>query len=135
MQSASEKWYIGQFSKLTGVSIRMLRHYDAIGLLKAEQLRNGYRIYNSQDLEKLEQILILKSFGFNLNQIKRFCDNKDNVKQFLEEKKADLLFQVEQCKHSIEVLTNILKKVEANDGIDIASTIKLVGAYKNINKS
>lgn len=53
--------------EITNVSIRKLHHYDAIGLLHPSSLtENGYRIYDDNDLEKLQQILFYKELGFSL---------------------------------------------------------------------
>ena len=59
------QWYIKEFSQLTKVSVRMLHHYDKVGLLKPSvRLLNGYRLYSEKDMLKLQQIIVLKSFGF-----------------------------------------------------------------------
>ena len=65
------KWYVKDLSKLTGVSTQTLHHYDRIDLLKPSiRLANGYRVYSEKDLLKLQQIVALKFFGFELSQIK-----------------------------------------------------------------
>lgn len=64
------EWYIKELSKLTNVTVRTLHHYDKINLLKPSLRRpNGYRLYTEKDLVKLQQILALKFFGFELSQI------------------------------------------------------------------
>ncbi|MDF2987013.1 MAG: putative bacterial transcription activator [Eubacterium sp.] len=62
---------IGEFSKLSHISARMLRHYDAIGLLRPAHtgVHNGYRYYDPAQLATLLQIETLKSYGFTLAQI------------------------------------------------------------------
>ncbi len=62
---------IGEFSRLSHVSSRMLRHYDAIGLLRpaCTGAENGYRYYDPSQLTTLMQIETLKSYGFTLAQI------------------------------------------------------------------
>jgi len=62
---------IGGFSKLGQISARMLRHYDAIGLLKPAYIaENGYRYYDDAQLPVLKQIESLKGYGFSLAQVK-----------------------------------------------------------------
>lgn len=64
-----KQWYAKEFSRLTHVSVRILHHYDKIGLLKPSlRLSNRYRLYSEQDLSKLQQIIALKFFGFELAQ-------------------------------------------------------------------
>ena len=62
---------IGEFSKLSGISPRMLRHYDAVGLLRPLRVGedNGYRFYDLTQLPILMQIEHLKGYGFTLAQI------------------------------------------------------------------
>ena len=61
---------IGEFSKLSQVSIRMLRHYDKIDLLVPEKTDKftGYRYYSSDQIEDLNLILKLKKVGFSLEE-------------------------------------------------------------------
>jgi DNA-binding transcriptional MerR regulator len=65
-------WYVKELSKLTGVSVQTLHHYDKIDLLKPSlRLPNGYRVYNQRDLIRLQQIIALKFFGFELSHINK----------------------------------------------------------------
>ena len=65
------QWRIKEISDLTKISVRMLRHYDALGLLKPSmRTSSGYRLYSEADLATLQQINALKFFGFSLSQIK-----------------------------------------------------------------
>jgi DNA-binding transcriptional MerR regulator len=63
----------GQFATLAGISVRTLRYYDQVGLLKptAHSLA-GHRLYTDEDLLKLQRILALKFLGFSLVQIQDF---------------------------------------------------------------
>lgn len=63
---------IGSFSRLGHISVRMLRHYDAIGLLPPAHVdtETGYRYYDWQQLETLGKIEMLKSYQFPLARIK-----------------------------------------------------------------
>lgn len=61
---------IGEFSRLGRVSARMLRHYDAVGLLRpAHVAENGYRFYDQRQLADLQRIRRLNDYGFPLSQI------------------------------------------------------------------
>ncbi|MBU9738842.1 MerR family transcriptional regulator [Diplocloster agilis] len=66
---------IGEFSKLSRVSARMLRHYDRIGLLNPANVgeENGYRYYEASQLNTLKQIETWKGYGFTLAQISDLC--------------------------------------------------------------
>ncbi len=69
---------ISDFSKLSQVSMRTLRYYDEIGLLKPVQVDNftGYRYYSVEQLPRLNRILELKDMGFELAQIVQIFDEE-----------------------------------------------------------
>ena len=62
---------IGEFSRLGTISVRMLRHYDAIGLLRPASVdaATGYRFYRASQLAELNRIIALKDLGFTLQQV------------------------------------------------------------------
>ncbi len=69
---------VNQLAKLSGVTIRTLRFYDAIGLLKpAFVAENGYRYYQEKELLLLQQILFLRELGFELKQIQSIIKQGD----------------------------------------------------------
>jgi DNA-binding transcriptional MerR regulator len=61
---------VGQLAKLTGLTVRALHHYDAIGLLTPSQRSDsGYRLYTQTDIVKLYRIQALQRFGLSLTEI------------------------------------------------------------------
>ena len=67
---------VNEVSKLTGVSVRTLHHYDAIGLLKPAEITDaGYRLYNNETLKRLQNILMFRELQFPLKDIKAILDN------------------------------------------------------------
>ena len=67
---------VTQLSKLAGVSVRTLHHYDRIGLLKpARRAESNYRYYEEKELLRLQQILFYKELNFPLSQIKDILDD------------------------------------------------------------
>ena len=68
----SMEYSINQLAKMSGISTRTLRHYDSIGLLKPLRINSSsYRIYGSEQVDLLQQILFYKELGFSLEEIKR----------------------------------------------------------------
>ena len=69
---------IGEFSRITRVTIETLRHYDALGLLKPAEVDpfTGYRYYSAKQLGPLNRILALKEVGFSLEEIARILQEK-----------------------------------------------------------
>ncbi len=66
----------GEFARLGRVSVRMLRHYDALGLLQPAQvdLWTSYRRYELDQLNRLNRLLALKDLGFSLEQVRDILD-------------------------------------------------------------
>lgn len=66
---------VGELAKLTGVSVRTLHHYEAIGLLKpAMRSEGGHRCYTQAEIERLQSIVSLRELGFSLEDIGRCLD-------------------------------------------------------------
>lgn len=66
---------VNEVSKLTGVSVRTLHHYDAIGLLKPDEVTEaGYRLYDDTALNRLQSILMFRELQFSLKEIKAILD-------------------------------------------------------------
>lgn len=76
---------IGEFSKLTRVSVRMLRHYDQLGLLEPSRTdpSTGYRYYSAEQLPRLNRILALRDLGLSLEQIGGLLDDDLPSEQLL----------------------------------------------------
>ncbi len=69
---------VKEVSKITGVSVRTLHHYDAIGLLKpAKVTEAGYRMYDDTALGRLQNILLFRELQFPLKEIKVILDSPD----------------------------------------------------------
>ena len=90
---------IGDFARHGRVSVRMLRHYDAIGLLRpaAVDRATGYRSYEAQQLARLNRIVALKDLGFTLQQVQSILDDKVSVEELrgmLRLRQAELQTQI-----------------------------------------
>ena len=74
---------IGEFSKLSRISVRMLRHYDEIGLLKPAQVDRftDYRYYREDQLPTAGRIAALKDMGFSLADIVKILEIYDDRKK------------------------------------------------------
>src|ERR1051325_8969843 len=63
-------WKVGQLAKRTGISVRTLHHYDQIGLLTpSHRTASGHRLYDRDDVGRLQQIVMLRQLGFALEEI------------------------------------------------------------------
>lgn len=72
---------IGEFARLGRVSVRMLRHYDAIGLLRPAVVNpaSGYRSYRAEQLGRLNRVIALKDLGLTLRQVQAILDDQVDV--------------------------------------------------------
>ena len=105
---------VKEVSKLTGISIRTLHHYDAIGLLKPTRVTEaGYRLYDSKALERLQAILLFRELQFPLKEIGRILDSPgfDPVSA-LEQQIKLLQLQRERLDALITHAQNLQKKGE-----------------------
>jgi len=124
------QWYVKDLSKLIKVSVRTLHYYDKIGLLKPSiRLANGYRLYSEKDLSKLQQILALKFFGFELSRIKILMEEEINIfdhfraqQQFLEQK-------VRSLQEASKTLDAILCESGTDKSVPWKTMIKLIEDY------
>jgi DNA-binding transcriptional MerR regulator len=69
MLALVDGWTVGAVARLSGVSVRALRHYDDIGLLRPSRRASGYRCYDAGDLRRLRQILFYRELDFGLEEI------------------------------------------------------------------
>jgi DNA-binding transcriptional MerR regulator len=83
---------IGEFSRITRVTIDTLRHYDALGLLRPAKVDplTGYRYYSARQLMELNRILALKEVGFSLEEIARILQEKPTTEELRGMLKAQL---------------------------------------------
>jgi DNA-binding transcriptional MerR regulator len=125
------QWYVKDLSKLTGVSVQTLHHYDRINLLKpSARLESGYRLYSEKDLLQLQQIIALKFFGFELSHIKTLLSGDANMSdhfsmqaQFLEEKAKTLL-------EASQTLKKIMTNCSHNQSIPWETIIESIEVYR-----
>ena len=66
-----------ELADLAGVSSRTLRYYDQIGLLVPARAQNGYRVYDTADMRRLQHILLLRICGVPLESIEEALDKSD----------------------------------------------------------
>ena len=109
---------IGEFSKLAHISVRMLRHYDQIGLLHPRKIDDdsGYRYYSADQLPIINKIHKLKELGFGLSLIGELIQQdlgSDKAEQYFRLRKAELqdeLAKLEKQSSLLDSAAQILKK-------------------------
>ena len=80
---------IGEAAELTGVTAKMIRHYESIGLIPpANRTFANYRLYHDADLHRLRFIKRARSLGFSMKQIEELLDLWNNPKRASAQVKA-----------------------------------------------
>ncbi|PMB43753.1 MerR family transcriptional regulator [Fischerella thermalis CCMEE 5330] len=113
---------IGDFSKLSQVSVKALRLYDQLGLIKPVDVDNftGYRYYSAEQLPRLNRILALKDLGFSLEQIAKLLDENlpsTEIRGMLRLKQAELQHLVEEEQARLLRVEARLKQIEQEDNM------------------
>ena len=108
---------IGDFSKLSRISIRMLRHYDDMGLLKPASVDKftGYRLYSPQQLQTANRISSLKGMGFSLSaigEILRHAYDAASMKSLLMIRLEDAKTQASEAQSRVTQIQTAIRKLE-----------------------
>lgn len=122
---------IGKMSKACQVSIKTLRWYDQIGLLKPEHTdeKTGFRYYSSEQIEQVLLIRRYKRFGFSLSEIAGLLKaDRAQISQALQEKLLQLQEQIDdlyQMKSEIrQILNGSPERIAMNSSIELIETKK-----------
>jgi len=107
---------IGDFARISQVSVATLRHYDELGLLKPSAVDRwtGYRYYSVSQLPRLNRILALKDLGFSLEQIEAVLTGLtlDQLHGMLKMKQAEVEQQVAQEQARLARIAARLRQIE-----------------------
>ena len=122
---------IGEFSKLSRVSIRMLRHYDEIGLLKPAEIDRftGYRYYNPDQLPVIGRITALKDMGFQLADIVKILDvydDRETLDDYFAMRQAELKEITETAHYQMRLLDTARKRLRKEQNMSYNVSIKTI---------
>jgi DNA-binding transcriptional MerR regulator/predicted transcriptional regulator YdeE len=119
---------IGDFAGLGRVSVRMLRHYDAIGLLPPAHVdpHTGYRYYTASQLKLLNRVIALKDLGFSLQQVQALIDEKvdaGELRGMLRLRRAELEAQVQRDGVRLALVDARLRLIESEGHMDTGDVV------------
>jgi len=104
---------IGQAAKQTGLSAKMIRHYEEAGLLKkAHRTDAGYRFYNSQQLQQLSFIKQARTLGFSIAQVSSLLDLWRNPQRSSKEVKQLAEQHLDEIKQKVAELQQMQKVLQ-----------------------
>ena len=124
---------IGDFSKLSRISVRMLRHYDEIGLLKPAQVDRftDYRYYREDQLPTAGRIAALRDMGFSLADIVRILeayDDREKLERFFFARRKELEALSQETAHKLTLLDAAQKRLRKEENMSYDVTVKTIPA-------
>lgn len=143
---------IGDFSKFSRVSVKTLRYYDEIGLLKPVSVDQftGYRYYSAEQISRLTRIVGLKNLGLSLEEINQILADgiaTEKIIEILRAKRKDTLMRLREEENRLKKVEEwlikvekegtmpeydvVLKKVEA---LNVASVRGIIPSYQDISR-
>jgi DNA-binding transcriptional MerR regulator len=111
---------VRQLADVAGITPRTLHHYDAIGLLKPSLVgANGYRYYNEEALLRLQQILLYRELGLDLDAIKRLMGKKDfSVMKALEAHRSALARRIQRLETLVETVGKTIASLQGGTAMN-----------------
>lgn len=108
------EYTVNKLAVISGVSTRTLRYYDEIDLLKPAKIRsNGYRIYGSAEVDRLQQILFYREMGVGLEDIKRLLSETDyDQEEALTGHLKNLIRKKDQLERLIETVNKTIRSMK-----------------------
>lgn len=129
-----EQLTTGQVSKAYGLSVRTLRYYDQIGLLKPSHKEDhGKRLYSEEDLLTLEKITLLKSLSLPLEEIQRVLDTV-SLRQLLIAHYNHLQEQAAELKTSIDNTVSLINMLDIEGSLTWDKVRSVVRNSKHSSK-
>jgi DNA-binding transcriptional MerR regulator len=128
---------VGGVAALTGVSVRALHHYDHIGLVVPSfRTPAGYRGYTDADIERLHVVLVYRSVGMPLEEIRALLDDSSaDVLEHLKRQHDVLLAQAERLQQTIKAVEELMNahrdgiQLTAEEQVEIFGTTAFGGEY------
>ena len=124
---------IGDAARYTGVSVRMLRHYDAVGLVRPTgRTIGGYRDYSDDDVRTILQVKTLRSLGLTLKQIGRILEDPGRAPAALVD---DLIRQTEERLDRERELLDRLRAIAASRPADWQEAVRIVKLVRGLGSA
>ena len=112
---------IGEFAQKAGVTLRTLRYYDKIALMKPSSYSEaGHRLYSNQDFARLQQILTLKFIGFSLDDIKKIAQSDVNDENFIKSLEIQKKIMKQRVQHTFMVIKAIDEAIDMEHKEDVS---------------
>jgi DNA-binding transcriptional MerR regulator len=124
---------IQNVTEKTGLTKRMIRHYEDLGLIQPQRGENNYRAYSESDINRLQCVKALRSIGFSLEDIGQILKEK-NTEEVLRKHLQELLFkQQEMFIHQKSNVENIKKLLVSKENVIHSLLDKIANAHSPVS--
>ena len=118
---------IGEVSKRTGLSERALRHYETEGLVNPARSAGGRRFYMARDLNRLQQVILLRRAGYGLSDIAAMMRRRElDANAVIDLHLAALRAERDALSRSIELLEGARGRMQSDGPLDLAALCELI---------
>jgi DNA-binding transcriptional MerR regulator len=120
---------VGAVAALTGVSVRTLHHYDHIGLVvPSVRTPAGYRGYTDADIERLHVVLVYRSVGMPLDEIRKVLDDSSaDVLEHLRRQHELLLDRADRLQHTIKAVEELMNAHRSGIQLTAEEQVEIFG--------
>ncbi|WP_067179515.1 MerR family transcriptional regulator [Microtetraspora niveoalba] len=135
---AGRRWSIGELAEASGVTVRTLRHYDEIGLLRAgERTASGHRRYTERDLRRLYRVRALRALGLSLDEVAGVLDDSGDEPEAMRALLAAQLRDLEERAGQIALLMDriqgLLRRLDGRsmpDPDQFMTTLEMISVFE-----
>lgn len=128
MSNDSTLYTVGDVARRFAVTVRTLRHWEALGLLSpAQRSWSNYRLYSAEDCARVQRIVIYRATGMKLIDIKSLLDSGDTAVEHLKRQRERLVAHRRETDAMIEALDILLEDAMNDKALTVEEIGKIMG--------
>ncbi len=98
-----------EIAKLFNITKAAIRHYEDKKIISSDEDINGYKLYDWEEVEKLDKIIFLKNLGVSIKDIKKYINNEESAAELLKDKKNYIDEEIDRLMNMKSRIDNILE--------------------------
>lgn len=128
MSNDSTLYTVGDVARRFAVTVRTLRHWEALGLLSpAQRSWSNYRLYSAGDCARVQRIIIYRATGMKLTDIRSLLDSGESAVEHLKRQRESLIAHRQQTDKMIEALDILLEDAMNENALSVDEIAQIVG--------
>lgn len=129
-------WKVGELAGRTGLTVRTLHHYDAIGLLSPSRRTSaGYRLYEDADVARLQQVVALRQLGLTLEEIRVALEDPSyTLPRVLRLRAGRMKEEIEAQRRLCARLETLAERLDATETVSVEEWLEVIGAMTMVEK-